>query len=81
MRVIIVAAAAAALLAATVEPGYSQSYNRCAQLASKQGLSAKSASGRNFINRCMRQRQPPRASQNCPDDPFARSAFPSWACP
>ena len=82
MRVMILAPAVAALLLATVEPGYSQSYNRCAQLASQQGLSANSASGRKYINRCMaRRQQPPRPSNNCPDDPRARSAFPSWACP
>ena len=81
MRVIIATAAVAALLAMTVEPSYSQSsYNRCVQLASQQGLNAKSASGRKFVNRCMQQRQQPRASRNCPDDPRARSAYPSWMC-
>jgi len=55
------------------------SYNRCAELASRQGLNAKSASGRKFINRCM-QRGTYRSSPNCPDDPRARSAYPSWYC-
>ena len=87
MRVMILAAvttaAVAALLSATVEPGYSQSaYSRCVRLASNQGLNPNSKSGRNFVNRCIAKRQQPsRASKNCPDDPRARSAFPSWACP
>jgi len=55
-------------------------YNRCVGLASQQGLSAKSASGRRYINQCM-QRDTYRPSRNCPDDPRARSAYPAWMCP
>ena len=70
-------------------PSHAQSkaqYNRCAQLASKQGLTAKSAKGRRFINRCLQRgsyRGPPRESPGCPsrDNPMARSAYPSWMCP
>jgi hypothetical protein len=54
-------------------------YNRCVELASRQGLSAKSASGRKFVSRCM-QRTTYESSPNCPDDPRARSAYPSWMC-
>jgi hypothetical protein len=55
-------------------------YNRCVELASQHGLSAKSASGRKYINRCM-QRGTYRPSRNCPDDARARSAYPAWMCP
>lgn len=86
MRVMTLAAAigtVAALLSATSEAAYSQSaYSRCVRAASNQGLNPNSKNGRNFVNRCMARRQaPPRPSNNCPDDPRARSAFPSWACP
>jgi hypothetical protein len=54
-------------------------YNRCVELASQQGLNAKSASGRKFMSRCM-QRATYGSSPNCPDDPRARSAYPSWMC-
>jgi len=82
MRVIIATAAVAALLSMAAGPSYAQStYNRCVELASRQGLSAKSASGRKFINRCMQRGTKSRASRNCPDDPRARSAYPAWMCP
>jgi hypothetical protein len=90
MRAIIATAAIAALLSMAIGPSYAQSsYNRCVQRASQQGLSAKSASGRKFINRCMQQRgttkqrgTPSGSSPNCPDDdPFSSSAYPSWMCP
>jgi len=55
------------------------SYNRCAELAARQGLNTKSASGRTFMSRCM-QRRTYGSSPNCPDDPRARSAYPSWMC-
>jgi hypothetical protein len=60
-------------------------YSQCVELASRQGLSAKSASGRRFVNRCMQRRTyMPRetygSSPNCPDDPRARSAYPAWMC-
>jgi hypothetical protein len=60
-------------------------YNRCAELAARQGLNLKSASGRRFVNRCMqRGTYMPRgtygSSPNCPDDPRARSAYPAWMC-
>jgi hypothetical protein len=90
MRAIIATAAVAALLSMAVGPSYAQSsYNRCVQRASQQGLSAKSASGRKFINRCMQRgtksratatRSPSDSSRNCPDDPKARSAYPAWMC-
>jgi hypothetical protein len=60
-------------------------YNQCVELALRQGLGAKSASGRRFINRCMRRgayipRETYGPSPNCPDDPRARSAYPAWMC-
>jgi len=94
MRATIVATAvvATAVVAASLialAPSYAQSrsqYNRCAELASRQGLGTTSASGRRFINRCMQRgtyRGPPREDPGCPtrDDPRARSAYPSWMCP
>jgi len=56
------------------------SYNRCAALASQQGLNPKSASGRNFISRCVQQGETYGSSPNCPDDPRTRSAYPAWMC-
>ena len=87
MRAIIIAAAIVA--ASLMTPGSSSAqyrsqadrYNYCAQLASQQGLSPKSASGRRFVSRCMQQRGTSGSSRNCPDDPRARSAYPSWMCP
>jgi hypothetical protein len=89
MRAIIVAIAVIVVSVIDVAPGHAQSraqYNRCAQLASQQGHSAKSTKGRRFINRCVQRgayRGPRRESPRCPsrDDPFARSAYPSWMCP
>jgi hypothetical protein len=92
MRIIITATAVVALSLLVQGLGLTQagaqtSYNRCVELASRQGLKAKSASGRKFINRCMqrgttKQRGTPSGSSpNCPDDdPFSRSAYPSWMC-
>jgi hypothetical protein len=57
----------------------SNNYNRCAALASQQGLNPKSKSGRRFVDRCM-QRGTYGSSPNCPDDPRARSAYPAWMC-
>jgi hypothetical protein len=63
------------------QPGWRTSaYDRCVDLASRQGLNPRSASGRKFVNRCV-QRDTPRPSRNCPDDPKARSAYPAWMCP
>lgn len=56
------------------------SYNRCVELASRQGLGAKSRNGRAFIARCMQGGTYGR-SRSCPDDPKARSAYPAWMCP
>jgi hypothetical protein len=60
-------------------------YHRCLELAARQGLNAKSAGGRRFVNRCMQSdtygRGDYRPSRNCPDDPKARSAYPAWMCP
>ena len=83
MRAIIAAVAVFVMSLMASEPGFSQtnSYNRCAQLASQQGLRAKSASGRRFINRCMQRQNQQRPSRSCPDDPRARSAYPAWMCP
>ncbi len=85
MRVIMTATALAAVslmalgLSSTETASQTSKYNRCAELASQQGLKAKSASGRKFISRCM-QREPHGSSPNCPDDPRARSAYPAWMC-
>ncbi len=92
MRVIIVTAAAVVAVS-LVAPGSSfaqfasqaSKYNRCVELASRQGLRTKSASGRRFMTRCMHggtygQGGTYGSSPNCPDDPRARSAFPSWMC-
>jgi hypothetical protein len=54
-------------------------HNRCVELASWQGLDARTANGRQFISRCMR-RQTYGSSPNCPGDPRARSAYPAWMC-
>ena len=82
MRVLISAATLVAASLMAMAPSFAQtgSYNRCVELAARQGLSANSASGRRYINRCM-QRDTYRPSRNCPDDPRARSAYPSWMCP
>jgi hypothetical protein len=86
MRVILVAVAVVALSIIALVPSHAQSraqYNRCAELAARQGLSTRSASGRRFINRCLQRAvdRAPRPSSNCPDDPRARSAYPAWMCP
>jgi hypothetical protein len=61
------------------------SYGRCVELAARQGLRAKSRSGRAYISRCMQRGTYERGtygrSRNCPDDPKARSAYPAWMCP
>ena len=87
MRVIFTATVIMAVSLMGVAPGFAQTskYNRCAELASRQGLSTKSASGRKFINRCMQRGaygSSPNygSSRNCPDDPRARSAYPAWMC-
>jgi hypothetical protein len=95
MRVIITAAAVAAVtfVALGSSPAQAQAsqYGRCVELAVRQGLSARSASGRRFVARCMQRRTyappptyygPPTygSSPNCPDDPRARSAYPAWMC-
>ena len=88
MRITITAIAFVAMSLVAIELSYAQTrstYNRCAELASQQGLSTRSASGRRFINRCL-QRTNQRTnygSSRCPprDDPWARSAYPSWMCP
>ncbi len=86
MRIIITATAvvavslAAAGLSSTQTWSQTGTYNRCVELAARQGLKAKTASGRRFINRCM-QRGTYGPSPNCPDDPRARSAYPAWMCP
>lgn len=56
------------------------SYNRCVELASRQGISMKSKSGRAFISRCMKRRTYG-PSRSCPDDAKTRSAYPAWMCP
>jgi hypothetical protein len=92
MRVIIAAAAVAAVSLMALAPSFAQTrsqanmHNRCVDLAARQGLNTKSASGRRFINRCMQRGtygSSPNygSSRNCPDDPRARSAYPSWMCP
>lgn len=68
------------------QPGWrTNTYDRCVERAARQGLNVKSTSGRKFVNRCMQrdttQRDTPRPSRNCPDDPKARSAYPAWMCP
>jgi hypothetical protein len=64
-------------------------YQRCAELASREGLNVKSSSGRRFVNRCMQRdtyqgdtygQGSYRPSRNCPDDSKARSAYPAWMC-
>lgn len=86
MRAIITAIAVIMVSLMTAGPSFAQSrsqtssYNRCAGLASQQGLNPKSASGRNFISRCMQQGGAYGSSQNCPDDPRTRSAYPAWMC-
>jgi hypothetical protein len=86
MRIIITVAAVVSLGIVAQGLSFAQSgsqrgqHSRCAQLASQQGLSAKSASGRKFIARCMERRQTYESSRNCPDDPKARSAYPAWMC-
>lgn len=86
MRAIITAIAVIMMSLMTVGLSFAQSrvqsssYNRCAALASQQGLNAKSASGRNFISRCMQQGEAYGSSRNCPDDPRTRSAYPAWMC-
>ena len=59
---------------------HANTYQRCVELAGRQGLNAKSSNGRRFVSRCM-QRDDYRPSRNCPDDPKARSAYPAWMCP
>jgi hypothetical protein len=84
MRIIIAAAAIVAVSLMTLGSSLAQTgrYNRCVALASQQGLSAKSASGRRYINRCMQRGDYGASpSRNCPDDARARSAFPAWMCP
>jgi hypothetical protein len=56
-------------------------YQRCVELAARQGLNPKSANGRRFVDRCMQRDNSPRPARNCPDDPKARSAYPAWMCP
>ena len=83
MRIIIITATAVLavnLMALGLSFAQTGSYNRCVELASRQGLSAKSTRGQNFVARCM-QRTNPGPSRNCPDDPKARSAYPAWMCP
>jgi hypothetical protein len=92
MRVVIAAAAVAVVSLMALDSSFTQASaqanmrNRCVELAARQGLSTKSASGRNFVARCMQRgtygSSPNyRPSRNCPDDPRARSAYPSWMCP
>jgi hypothetical protein len=83
MRLIIAASAILAVSAMTPVQSSAQtnSYNRCVEQASRQGLNANSSSGRKYVHRCMQRAQTPRPSRNCPDDPRARSAFPAWMCP
>jgi hypothetical protein len=82
MRVLVTATTvvAVSLMSLTLSSAQTGTYNRCVELASRQGLSVKTASGRKYINRCM-QRGTYRPSRNCPDDPRARSAYPAWMCP
>jgi hypothetical protein len=86
MHAIITVIAVIVLSLMTAEPSFAQSrsqtssYNRCAALASQQGLNAKSTRGRNFISRCMQQGGDYGSSRNCPDDPRTRSAYPAWMC-
>lgn len=86
MRVIIATAAVAAVYLVALDSGLAQTwsqttkYNRCNELASRQGLNVRSTNGRRFMARCM-QRAPVGPSRNCPDDPRARSAYPAWMCP
>ncbi|MBX9774484.1 MAG: hypothetical protein K2Y71_08715 [Xanthobacteraceae bacterium] len=56
-------------------------YQRCVELASQQGVNVKSASGRRYVDRCMQRDTCPGPSRNCPDDSKARSAYPAWMCP
>jgi hypothetical protein len=91
MRTVIAATAIVMVSLIALGQGFAQtwsqpySYDRCAALASRQGLSANSRSGRAFISRCMQRGSYERGtygrSRNCPDDPKARSAFPAWMCP
>jgi hypothetical protein len=91
MRIIITGTTVIAMSLIALDLSFAQpwsqtnTYSRCVELASRQGLSAKSASGRRFVNRCMQRRTyVPRetygSSPNCPDDPRARSAYPAWMC-
>lgn len=86
MRIIITATAVVAVSLMVLGLSFAQtwsqtnSYHRCVELASQQGLSSKSKSGRAFVARCM-QRRPYGPSRSCPDDPKARSAYPAWMCP
>jgi hypothetical protein len=81
-----VIAASLMVLALGSAPTWSQAntYSQCVELAARQGLNARSASGRRFVNRCMQRRtyvpRGPYGSPNCPDDPRARSAYPAWMC-
>jgi len=103
MRVIVTATAVIIVVSSMlVGMGFAQPwsqasrYNQCVDLASQQGLNAKSKSGRRFVARCMQRESSDswqrggydtwgsgnyRRSRNCPDDPKARSAFPAWMCP
>ena len=90
MRAIVVATTVVAVSVITLAPSYAQSgaqYYRCAELASRQGFSLRTTSGRRFINRCMQRGAyrggPPREDPRCPtrDAPWARSSYPSWMCP
>jgi hypothetical protein len=94
LAAVIIAAAivAASLLASglSVAQSRTNTYQRCVELAARQGLNTKSPSGRRFVNRCMQSdsydhdtygRGSYRPSRNCPDDSKARSAYPAWMCP
>ena len=85
MRIAIIATAAVAVGLIAPSLSFAQTwsqtntYSRCVELASRQGLNANSARGRRFVNRCM-QRDTYGSSPNCPDDARARSAYPAWMC-
>lgn len=89
MRTFVAAVTAAVVLIILMASGLSfaqsdwrrNTYQRCVEQASQQGLNVKSTSGRKYVNRCMQRDTYPGPSRNCPDDSKARSAYPAWMCP
>ena len=85
MRAIITVTAFITVSLMALESSFAQAwsqinrYNRCVALASRQGLSAKSAK-RPEVYIALHRRGTYGLSRNCPDDPRARSAYPSWMC-